>query len=141
MITVITFGTFDLFHIGHLRILKRAKEYGDRLIVGVSGDILNYQKKNKYPVYTQSERIEIIKSIKYVDDVFLEESLELKGDYCLKYNADIFIIGDDWQNKTIPTIGITFDEQLKDICKVIYLKRTPSISSTEIIEKIQHMDK
>ena len=137
MTIIITFGTFDLFHIGHLNILKRAKEYGDRLIVGVSSDNLNYNKKHKKPIYSENDRIAIIKSIKYVDDVFLEESLHLKAEYCKKYNADIFIIGDDWKNKIVPELNITFDEQLKNVCKVIYLERTPMISSTEIIEIIQ----
>ena len=128
MVTVITFGTFDLFHIGHLNILKRAKEYGDKLIVGISTDELNYKKKNKYPIYNNESRLQIIQNIKCVDNVFYEESLEKKRDYIKQYNADILIMGDDWNNK--------FDF-CNDICKVIYLKRTPSISTTEIIEIIK----
>ena len=126
---VITFGTYDLFHIGHHNILKRAKEYGDTLIVGISTDNLNYKKKQKYPVYSQDERKTIINSVKYVDDVFFEESLEQKREYILKYKADILIMGDDWKDK--------FNE-FSDICQVIYLPRTENISSTKIKHDIKH---
>ncbi len=125
---VITFGTFDVFHLGHLRILQRAKELGDRLVVGVSTDAMNFSKKGRYPVYSQEERQEIIASIRYVDEVFYEESLEKKRDYLTTYKADILVMGDDWEGK--------FDE-FSDICRVVYLSRTPSVSTTELIEKIQ----
>lgn len=125
---IITFGTFDVFHVGHLNILKRAKSLGDYLIVGVSTDELNFSKKNKYPVYCQEERLEIIKNIRFVDKVFYEHSLEKKRKYLLEYNADILVMGDDWKGK--------FDE-FSDICQVVYLPRTPSISTTEVIEKIR----
>ncbi len=75
---VITFGTFDLFHLGHLKILERAATLGDRLIVGISSDLLNYNKKKVYPTYSQQDRKEIVKAIRWVDDVFIEESLEKK---------------------------------------------------------------
>jgi glycerol-3-phosphate cytidylyltransferase len=127
MKTVITFGTYDLFHIGHLRIINRAKNLGDKLIVGISTDELNYNKKKKYPVFSQDERLEIIKSIKGVDEVFFEESLEKKREYILKYKADILVMGDDWAGR--------FDE-FSDICDVIYLPRTKDISTTELIDKI-----
>lgn len=125
---VITFGTFDVFHVGHLRILQRAKGLGDRLVVGVSTDELNYKKKGRLPVYSEFERLEIISSIKCVDDVFLEESLDKKVGYIGIYSADILVMGDDWQGK--------FDE-FKNLCKVVYLERTQSISTTAIIEKIK----
>ena len=128
MTIVITFGTYDLFHIGHHNILKRAKEYGDKLVVGISTDALNYKKKQKYPVYSESERKTILSSIKYVDQVFFEESLEQKREYILKYKDDILIMGDDWKGK--------FDE-LNDICKVIYLPRTENISTTQIKSDIK----
>lgn len=128
MKTVITFGTYDVFHVGHLNILKRAYHLGDRLVVGVSTDKMNLSKKNKLPVYSQEERIEIVESIKYVDQVFLEESLDLKGEYIKKYSADILVMGDDWKGR--------FDE-FNEICDVMYLPRTPSISTTEIIEKVR----
>ena len=125
---VITFGTFDVFHIGHLRILERAKALGNYLIVGVSTDQMNFDKKNRYPVYSQYERVRIIEALKVVDEVFLEESLELKREYLIQFQADILVMGDDWKNK--------FDE-FQDICEVIYLERTPSVSTTAIIEKIK----
>ena len=126
---VITFGTFDLLHIGHINILKRCKKYADKLIVGISTDKLNYLKKKRYPIYNQTDRLEIIKSISYVDKVFFEESLELKEFYIKKYKADILIMGDDWKGK--------FD-CFNNICKVIYLPRTEEISTTFIIDKISN---
>ena len=128
MKNVITFGTFDLFHYGHLRILERAASLGDKLIVGVSSDSLNFAKKHRYPIYSEQERLNIISSLKCVSCVFLEESLQLKRDYLLKYQANILVMGDDWKGK--------FD-CFNDICDVIYFERTPSISTTEIIERIK----
>lgn len=128
MVVIITFGTFDLLHIGHINMLNNCKKYGDKLIVGVSSDKLNYKKKNRYPIFKQEDRIEIIKNIKCVDEVFLEESLEEKEYYIRNHNADIFIIGDDWKG--------TFDN-MNSVCKVIYLNRTENISTTEIISKIK----
>lgn len=125
---VITFGTFDLFHIGHLRILERARAQGDYLIVGISTDALNFSKKQKNPIYTEKDRMRIIESLKVVDEVFYEESLELKGEYIQKYNADVLVMGNDWEGR--------FDE-FKSLCEVVYLERTPSISTTEIIEIIK----
>jgi glycerol-3-phosphate cytidylyltransferase len=129
--TVITFGTFDVFHLGHLNILRRARALGDRLVVGVSTDNLNYSKKGRYPVFTQDERAQIIMAIRYVDDVFFEESLERKREYIQRYNANVLVMGNDWAGK--------FDE-MRDICEVRYLPRTPSISTTAVIEKIQIVD-
>lgn len=122
---VITFGTFDILHYGHIRILQRAKEMGTSLIVGVSSDALNEKKKGRKPVYSEFERMEIIRSLRCVDEVFLEESLEKKSEYILNNSADILVMGNDWEGK--------FDE-FQDICKVHYLERTPSISTTSIIE-------
>jgi choline-phosphate cytidylyltransferase len=126
MTIVITFGTFDLFHIGHLNILKRAKSYGNKLIVGISSDDFN-KIKGKQAIYNHNDRLNIVSSIKYVDSVFLEESFEKKREYILENNADILIMGDDWKDK--------FNE-FNDICKVIYIERTPDISTTEIKEFI-----
>jgi len=125
---IITFGTFDVFHVGHLRILERARKLGDYLLVGVSTDELNYAKKGRNPFYNQNERMEIISVIRYVDEVFLEESLEFKRHYIQTYQADVLVMGDDWAGK--------FDE-FSDICRVEYLRRTPSISTTAVIEKIR----
>jgi len=128
MTRIITFGTFDVFHVGHLRILERAREMGDYLLVGVSTDGLNLFKKGRYPVYNEVERLEIIRSLRCVDSVFFEESMELKRHYIETHEADVLVMGDDWQGK--------FDE-FKDICEVVYLPRTPSVSTTAIIEKIR----
>jgi glycerol-3-phosphate cytidylyltransferase len=125
--TVITFGTFDVFHVGHLRVIERAASLGDRLVVGVSADALNERKKGRSPVYSQAERMEIVAALRAVDEVFLEESLEQKRDYVLEHGADVLVMGDDWQGK--------FDE-LEDVCEVVYLPRTPAISTTALIEKI-----
>jgi len=125
---VITFGTFDVFHVGHLQILERAAKLGSTLVVGVSTDQLSVKKKNRAPVYTESERIAIVGALKCVDQVFLEESLELKRSYIAKYSADLLVMGDDWSGR--------FD-QFSDICEVVYFPRTPAISTTELIEKIQ----
>lgn len=125
--TVITFGTFDVFHVGHLRVLERAAELGDRLVVGVSADALNERKKGRAPVYSQAERMEIVAALRAVDEVFLEESLEQKRDYILEHGADVLVMGDDWKGR--------FDD-LADVCEVVYLPRTPAISTTALIEKI-----
>jgi choline-phosphate cytidylyltransferase len=125
--TVITFGTFDVFHVGHLRVIERAAALGDRLVVGVSADALNLRKKGRAPVFSQAERLEIVAALKPVDAVFVEESLEQKRDYILEHSADILVMGDDWAGK--------FDE-FKDVCEVHYLSRTPAISTTALIEKI-----
>ena len=114
--TVITFGTFDVLHVGHIRVLKRAAEYGDRLVVGVSADELNMAKKGRAPVFDQDERVEII-----------EESLEKKRDYILEHGASVLVMGDDWTGK--------FD-WVSDVCDVVYLPRTPSVSTTGLIEHI-----
>ena len=125
---VITFGTYDVFHVGHLRILQRARELGSYLIVGVSTDKLNFDKKGRYPIYTENERIEIVSALRCVDEIFLEESLEKKRDYLLQYKADVLVMGDDWQGK--------FDVY-GDICNVVYFPRTPTISTTQVIDKIR----
>ena len=125
---VITFGTFDLFHVGHLNILKRAKALGDYLVVGVSSDQLNYSKKKALPIYNQNDRMAIVQAITYVDEVFLEESLDLKKYYIENYQANVLVMGDDWFGK--------FDF-CKHLCEVKYLSRTPEISSTLIKDGIR----
>ena len=127
MTIIITFGTFDLLHIGHINILKKAKEKGNKLIVGVSTDKFSLEKKNRKPIYNENERKQILESLKFVDEVFFEESFEKKREYIKKYNADIFVMGNDWEGR--------FDE-FNDVCKVVYFDRTPSISTTQLIEKI-----
>lgn len=127
---IMTYGTFDLLHYGHINILKRAKSLGDYLIVGLSSDEFN-ELKGKKSVMSYEERKEILESIRYVDKVIKESSWEQKVDDIIKYNIDVFVIGDDWEGK--------FDF-LKEYCEVVYLPRTKSISTTllkEIIQKEQ----
>ena len=125
--TVITFGTFDVLHVGHTRILQRSAALGTRLVVGVSSDALNLRKKGRRPVYDQADRMEIISQLRFVDQVFLEESLELKGDYIQQFGADVLVMGDDWKGR--------FD-QFQSLCEVVYLPRTEGISTTSLIEEI-----
>ena len=129
---IITFGTFDLLHIGHINILERCKNFENKedneLIVGISSDNFSYKKKQRYPIYDENQRKKILESLRFVDKVFIEESFEKKREYILENNADVFIMGDDWKDK--------FDE-FNDICKVIYLPRTPSISTTKLVEIIK----
>lgn len=124
MKTIITFGTYDLLHVGHVRLLERAAALGDKLIVGVSCSELNRSKKGRAPVYSTDDRIEIISALTCVDEVFIEESLEKKGEYIQAHNADVLVMGDDWEGK--------FDE-FKSLCDVVYLPRTDGISTTKLI--------
>lgn len=126
--TVVTFGTFDVLHVGHLRILERARALGDRLVVGISSDELNLSKKGRPPVFPQEERMQIIAALRCVDGVFVEESLEAKRGYLLAYRASVLAMGDDWRGKF---------EEFSDICQVVYFERTPAISTTAVIEKIR----
>lgn len=119
---VITYGTFDMFHIGHLNLLKRAKELGDYLIVAVSTDEFN-ELKGKKTLFPYEHRVEIIRSLKYVDLVIPETCWEQKIEDVKKYNVDIFVIGEDWKGK--------FDF-LKEYCEVVYLPRTKGISTTQL---------
>ena len=128
MTNIATFGTFDVFHVGHLRILERAAALGDRLVVGVSSDALNIAKKGRAPVFPQDERMRLVSALRCVDAVFLEESLERKRDYLLHHKADVLAMGDDWKGR--------FDE-FSDVCRVVYFERTPAISTTAVIEKIR----
>ena len=119
---VITYGTFDLFHFGHLEILRRSKELGDYLVVAVSTDEFN-TKKGKKCIYPFEHRKKIVEAIKFVDKVIPERNWEQKRQDILTYKIDIFTIGNDWAKK--------FDD-LKEFCKVVYLPRTQNISTTLI---------
>lgn len=119
---VITYGTFDLLHMGHINLLRRAKEYGDYLIVAISADEFN-ALKGKKAYYTFEQRKAILEAIKYVDEVIPEYTWEQKIEDVKKHNVDVFLMGDDWEGK--------FDF-LKDYCEVIYLPRTVGISTTKI---------
>lgn len=119
---VITYGTFDLIHHGHINILRKAKEYGDYLIVGLSSDEFN-DLKGKAAYYTFEERKMILEAIKYVDEVIPENTWDQKAKDIQSHNVDLFVMGSDWEGK--------FDE-LKEHCEVIYLPRTDGISTTKI---------
>ncbi|MGJ0329142.1 glycerol-3-phosphate cytidylyltransferase [Aliarcobacter cryaerophilus] len=123
---VLTYGTFDMFHIGHLNLLNRLKSLGDKLIVAVSTDEFN-SIKGKKTLIPFEQRALIVQNIKCVDMVISENSWEQKVDDIKKYNVDIFAMGDDWQGK--------FDF-LKDYCEVIYLPRTQNISTTELKKEL-----
>ena len=124
MRTVITYGTYDLFHAGHVRLLKRAKALGDYLIVALSTDEFNWNEKHKKCYFPYESRKEILEAIKYVDLVIPEESWEQKRTDVHKYDVDVFVIGDDWTGK--------FDFLKEEGCEVVYLPRTPEISSSQI---------
>lgn len=123
---VITYGTYDLFHIGHLNLLRRAKELGDYLVVAVSSDAFNAIKGKKCTI-PDYERMAIVGAIKYVDEVILEESWEQKVKDVQEHNIDVFVMGDDWKGK--------FDF-LKEYCDVVYLPRTEGISTSQIKEML-----
>ena len=122
MIKIITYGTFDMFHVGHLRLLKRLKELGDSLIVAISTDEFN-EIKGKKSLIPYEHRCEIVENIKYVDKVIPESSWDQKIRDVKKYGINIFAMGDDWAGK--------FD-YLEEYCKVVYLPRTENISTTYI---------
>lgn len=125
---VITYGTFDLLHYGHVNILRRAKEYGDYLIVAISTDEFNWNEKGKKCYFSYEQRKQLVESIRYVDLVIPEESWEQKIEDVKLYKADTFVMGDDWRGK--------FDF-LKEYCNVVYLPRTPEISTTQIKNDLQ----
>lgn len=124
---VITYGTFDLLHYGHINIFKRARELGDYLIVAISTDEFN-KLKSKKSYFSYEERKLMVEAIRYVDEVIPENTWEQKVDDVKKYNIDTFVMGDDWKGK--------FDF-LKDYCEVVYLPRTEGISSTQIKSELK----
>lgn len=123
---VLTYGTFDLLHNGHINILRRAKDLGDYLVVAVSTDEFN-AIKDKKAYFTYEERKAMIESVRYVDLVIPEQTWEQKVDDIKKYHIDTVVMGDDWKGK--------FD-YLKEYCEVIYLPRTEGISTTQIKEDL-----
>ena len=127
MKTVITYGTFDLFHVGHLKLLERARALGDRLIVAVSTDTFN-EGKGKRTVIPYADRAAIVRALRIVDAVIPEEAWEQKTDDIRRLGVDVFVMGDDWQGK--------FDE-LQALCEVVYLPRTALVSTTSIKESVQ----
>ena len=119
---IITYGTFDLLHYGHINLLQRAKRLGDYLVVALSSDQFN-RIKNKECYFQYAQRKQLLEAIRYVDLVIPEDCWEQKIDDVKKYHIDCFVMGDDWEGK--------FDF-LKDHCEVVYLQRTPEISTTQI---------
>ena len=121
---VITYGTFDLLHYGHINLLRRAKALGDYLIVALSTDEFNSVSKHKHAYFSYEERKKLVEAIRYVDLVIPEESWDQKASDIHEYHVDTFVIGDDWKGK--------FDFLKKEGCEVVYLERTPEISTTMI---------
>ncbi len=125
---VITYGTFDLLHYGHINLLQRAKSLGDYLIVALSTDEFNWNEKQKRCYFSYEKRKQLVESIRYVDLVIPEESWEQKINDIDLYKIDTFVMGDDWKGK--------FDF-LKNNCEVVYLERTPEISTTQIKKDLE----
>ncbi|MDB1921693.1 glycerol-3-phosphate cytidylyltransferase [Clostridium tertium] len=123
---VITYGTYDLLHYGHIMLIKRAKSIGDYLIVGLSTDEFNYEK-GKRSYFSYEKRKVILESIQYIDEVIPEKNWKQKVNDIKERNIDVFVIGDDWKGK--------FD-YLNEYCEVIYLPRTEGISTSLIKEEI-----
>ncbi len=121
---VITYGTFDLLHYGHINILRRAKELGDYLIVAVSTDEFNWNQKQKKCYFSYEQRKALVEAIRYVDEVIPETCWDQKVSDAQKYGVDVFVMGDDWQGK--------FDFLKDEGVEVVYLPRTPDISTTKI---------
>ena len=124
---IITYGTFDLLHYGHINLLRRAKALGDYLIVALSTDEFNWNSKQKKCYFTYEQRKQLLESIRYVDLVIPETCWEQKISDVKEFKVDTFVIGDDWKGK--------FDF-LKDCCEVDYLPRTPEISTTQIKKEL-----
>ncbi|MFX1766408.1 adenylyltransferase/cytidyltransferase family protein [Paraburkholderia sp. A1RI-2L] len=124
---VITYGTFDLFHIGHLKLLTRLRALGDRLVVGVSTDEFN-AVKGKRTTIPYIDRAAIVAALSVVDAVFPEDNWDQKRTDIARFGAHVFGMGDDWKGR--------FDD-LGDICEVVYLPRTPDVSTTEIRAQVR----
>ena len=125
---VITYGTFDLLHYGHINLLRRAKELGDYLIVALSTDEFNWNEKRKKCYFSYENRKQLLEAIRYVDLVIPEENWSQKPSDIKEFHIDTFVMGDDWKGK--------FDF-LNDYCKVVYLPRTPEVSTTKIKNELK----
>jgi glycerol-3-phosphate cytidylyltransferase len=128
---VLTYGTFDLFHPGHVQLLKRARDLGSRLVVGLSTDEFN-AKKGKRSVMSYEDRKTVLESCRYVDEVFAEEDWSQKLADARRLGADVFVMGDDWAGK--------FDF-MQEVCNVVYLARTEGVSTTEIKASVQGLSR
>ena len=129
---VITYGTFDLLHYGHINLLRRAKALGDYLIVALSTDEFNWNAKQKKCYFSYEKRKQLLEAIRYVDLVIPEENWEQKKTDVKEFRIDTFVMGDDWKGK--------FDF-LKEQCEVVYLERTPEISTTQIKQDLNEKKK
>lgn len=133
-----TTGVFDMFHIGHLNILKKAKEQCEYLIVGVTTDSLCFHRKNKYPIICEKERMEIVGAIKFVDKVVIQENME-KLDAVRKYHANAVFVGSDWKGTNV------WNQYEKEFaiegCTVVYLEHTDGISSTILRERLNNNER
>lgn len=129
---VITYGTFDLLHYGHINLLRRAKELGDYLIVALSTDEFNEKEKHKKSFQSYDERKKLLEAIRYVDEIIPETCWEQKKEDVVKYDIQYFVIGDDWKGK--------FDDLKETGVNVVYLPRTPEISTTIIKEKLNEIE-
>jgi len=127
---VLTYGTFDLLHFGHIRLLKRAKNLGDYLIVALSTDEFNLREKGKKTYHSYETRKEMLEALRVVDLVIPEQNWEQKADDVKRYEADIVVMGGDWA-------GSDKFEYLKEFCEVCYLDRTEGVSTTQIKEELK----
>ena len=125
---IITYGTFDLLHYGHINLLRRAKALGDYLTVALSSDSFNWKEKQKKCYFSYEERKMLLEAVRYVDLVIPENSWEQKVSDVREYHIDTFVMGNDWEGK--------FDF-LKEYCEVVYLPRTPEISTTQIRQELK----
>lgn len=128
-----TTGVYDMFHVGHLNILQRAKAQCDYLIVGVTTDNLCLERKGKYPVINEADRVAIVEAIRYVDQVVLQQDMD-KMDAVRKYHVDVVFVGSDWQGTDAWKV---YESQFASVgCDVVYLPHTDGISSTELRERM-----
>lgn len=125
---IITYGTFDLLHYGHIQLLKQAKKQGDYLIVGLSTDRFN-ALKGKESYFSYEERKQMLEAIRYVDEVFPEDTWDQKRQDLIRFKIDCLVMGSDWEG---------FFDELKDQCEVLYLERTPEISTTQIKTELKN---
>jgi len=131
---VITYGTFDLLHYGHINLLRRAKEQGDYLVVALSTDEFNWNEKQKKCYFSYEKRKQLLEAIRYVDLVIPEEGWEQKVNDVKEYHIDTFVMGDDWSGQ------FDFIQEETD-AEVVYLARTPEISTTQIKKDLKIMEK